>query len=511
MIEQKSGERYTFAGSVPDVPGALHLVAAIITAQQGNINRVQYDHRIDPHIVFFEVTAPSESFQVIKDALYAAGFLLTSLRPYSTLRCAVFLPHQSGALCEFLTITTAHKANIAFVDFDDQGKHPDRVTLALTLEDEATVDSLLQDLRSRYRIEVLECDTSGRALDDTVFYIRFAQEVRNITGNQDDALLLAFLGDINHIVQELAALGKDPREVFETIRRGGERLVQTSGDGFYADIQKIVVSPDVTLICCQPPTGGNVFLIDTPGDQVMIDTGYGIYHRDISSVLASVVPGGLTRLSRIIITHADADHCGAGAHYPARSLMHRGTLEIIKCSNRAFRSRSEDSVLEAVYTTMINLFSHFSPPTEIDLLPQPSGENRGPFPILTKIRIGGIEFEVLEGLGGHQYGQIYLFSPTEGLLFSGDTAINFAHITPDRADYNAIAVFLVTSVNVDSDLAREERKALLAIAESCDQNLALTGKRCIICGGHGPVSVLSHSGLIPYSEVQRFTMKGCSH
>ena len=137
--------------------------------------------------------------------------------------------------------------------------------------------------------------------------------------------------------------------------------------------------------------------------------------------------------------------------------MHAGTREIIRTSNRAYGSRNEDSVLEAFYTKMINLFSKFNSPSDIQCFPGPSGTTRGIFPVIGTVEIGDITLEVLESLGGHTFGQVYLYSRERGLLFAADSVINFSSLSPERADYSSLAAFLVTSVNVDSDLATKER------------------------------------------------------
>ena len=108
---------------------------------------------------------------------------------------------------------------------------------------------------------------------------------------------------------------------------------------------------------------------------VMVDTGYGIYHRDIMTMLSRYGLSDISRLSRIIVTHADADHCGAAGFFPVPVFMHAGTLEIIRTNNRAYGSRNEDSVLEAFYTKMINLFSKFNTPPDIRCFPGPPGRH----------------------------------------------------------------------------------------------------------------------------------------
>ncbi len=115
---------------MPDAPGSLHRAAEIIKKYEGNINRIQFDRRIDPATVFYEVTVSEESFRKITNDLSVIGYLQTSLKPLNFLKCCVYLPHRPGALYEFLNFTTSVGANIAFIDFDDKGRHPDRLRKA---------------------------------------------------------------------------------------------------------------------------------------------------------------------------------------------------------------------------------------------------------------------------------------------------------------------------------------------------------------------------------------------
>ncbi len=488
---------------MPNTPGSLHRAAEIIKKYEGNINRIQYDRRIDPSTVFYEVTASKEAFRKITRDLALIGYLQTSLKPLNFLKFCVYLPHKPGALYEFLNITTSVGANIAFIDFDDKGRHPDRLTVSLNLEQSSVVDQLLNQLKSSYRLEILEYDTTGKHLDDTVFYVRYAQAIRELIGESEENFLLAFLADTNHIVQELMAQGNDPRKVFESVLKTGQTMWATTRDRFYADVQKFQITELCTLFCFQVPCGGNIFLIATKDEKVLIDTGYGIYHQEVLSMLSRYGLGDEGQVSRIIVTHADADHCGAAGYFTAPIFMHEGTLAIIKKNNRAFGSRSEHSVLEEFYTKMINLFSKFNSPTKVECFSRDAITMQGIFPVIGLMSIGDLELEILEGLGGHTYGQIYLYSQKAGLLFAADSVINFSSLTKERADYSSLAAFLVTSVNVDSDLAKKERKALLEIASETDKALLTTGRRCLICGGHGAVSVLEENRLISYGPIER--------
>ncbi|WP_292518109.1 MBL fold metallo-hydrolase [Methanoculleus sp.] len=489
---------------MPDEPGTLHRAAEIIKSYRGNINRIQYDRRIDPATVFFEVTATPATYSQMKEDLHAIGYLQETLPTLGFLRFSIYLPHEPGSLFDLLTYITGAGANIAYIDFDDQRCSSGKVTISLNVEETAIVESLLDRLKSRYRLEIIEYDTTGERLDDTVFYVRFAQAVRGLIGTAEDEFLLSFLQDVNHIVQELNSLGQDPREVFESILATGRTLKNTTKDRFYADVQRIRLSDDVEVFCFQMPGGGNIFLLRAPDETVMIDTGYGIYHEDAVRMFQHYGLGDLTRINRIYITHADADHCGAGGLFAAKAYTHTGSLAIIRQANRAYGSRSEASILEEVYTTVINLFSHFSAPEDLELFPDEPIGTRSIFPILARFTVHDIEFEVLESLGGHMHGQVYLFSPDHGIIFTADTLINFGSLDEDRKRYNSLADFLVTSVNVDSECARQERKALLELVRETDEELALHGRRCLVACGHGAVSVLSDGRLEAVGPIERY-------
>jgi len=505
-------EQFSFIACMPDIPGALHRAAEIITRYDGNINRIQYDRRIDTHTVFFEVTALPQAYEKIREELEKIGYLQTSFQPVAFVKFHVYLPNCPGALFDLLNHITSSKSNITFLDFDDRGKHPERLVVGLHIEDPQMIDALLNQLKSRYRLDILEYDTTGEKLDDTVFYLRLTQKLRSFIGSAEDAFLMRFLQDINHITQELSNLQKDPIEVFENILKVGDYLNRTSGDNFYADVQRVRIKDDIELFCFQPPCGGNIYLFDTPSERVMIDTGYGIYYQDIVNMLQYYGLGDLSRLKRIYITHADADHCGAAGFFSAPSHLNRETFLITRETSRAYGSSNQDCILEEVYTKIINLFSRFTPPSNTVIFPEvpfssETIEKRGAFPVIARFRIGDLEFEALAGMGGHMHGEVFYLCPEEGLLFPEDAVINFKSLSPDRTAYNVLADYLMTSVNVDSKLAREERHSLLSLIFEIDEQLARKNKKCLICCGHGSMSLLDNGKLIEYKGSERYVAR----
>ncbi len=495
-------KKFSFITRMPNEPGALHKAAEIAKDYDGNIHRIHYNRKIDPNTVFFEISAFETSYKEIRDNLEEIGYLQTSLKPLNFLKFNIFLPNTSGALFEFLNHLTTTNANIGFLDFDDSSKRHDKLTVSLTLDESSSLNVLLDNLKSIYRLEILEYDTEGQNLDDTVFYIVFAQKLREIIGEEDD-FLIKLLNDINHIVQELTRLGEDPKRVFESILLTGNTLKDTSGDNFFADIQKIDLSPNNQLYCIQPPCGGNIYVINSPEETVMVDSGYGIYHSDILKLFQNLGIN-LNHLKSIYITHADADHSGAAGSYNIKSFMHRGTWDIIEEVNRAYGSNAEECILEEVYTGLINLFSRFNPPENVEIFSEEVIRMRGPFPVIHSFKVGDLEFEVLESLGGHLYGQVFFLCQEEGLLFTGDSLINLDSLSKGRKSYNLLAKNLMTSVNVNGKMAKKERNGLLGLIDELNDNLSIEDKKCLICGGHGAVSILSGDILEIYGQTDNY-------
>ena len=187
-------------------------------------------------------------------------------------------------------------------------------------------------------------------------------------------------------------------------------------------------------------------------------------------------------------------------------LMHPTCKAILDAGTRNHGSVNNLDLLEKFYTTSINTMSRMNVPDKvIECGTEPIGM-RGLFPIIEKISFAGMEFEVWESLGGHIAGQLLLFEPNLGMLFTSDAFINFATLSKERADYCSIADSMIGSVNVDSEIARTERKELTCLAVELDAELKKNGKYLLICCGHGAVSKIDENGnLVPASELIHYS------
>ncbi len=74
---------------------------------------------------------------------------------------------------------------------------------------------------------------------------------------------------------------------------------------------------------------------------------------------------------------------------------------------------------------------------------------------------GELHFEVYQGKGGHLQGETVLIDYDKKISFTGDIYVNVHGMTPQQAEYNKYAPVLMTSVDTDPELCKEERNAII--------------------------------------------------
>ena len=90
-----------------------------------------------------------------------------------------------------------------------------------------------------------------------------------------------------------------------------------------------------------------------------------------------------------------------------------------------------------------------------------------------------LHFTLYAGNGGHNKGEIVICNEANKLLFTGDIMVNIKGFRKEQAAFNALAPYLMTSVNMNSALASEERNAVLREFDPAVYNYCC-GHGCII-------------------------------
>jgi len=267
----------------------------------------------------------------------------------------------------------------------------------------------------------------------------------------------------NQIMQRLDKLNQSPHQTFDVIGKFVDMMVTYSGEGYRPRISKTELKDGFTLHLIEPPCGSNTYILEKGEQLLFIDTGYACYEQDMLRLLHELLPDFDDRRKCCIITHPDMDHCG---------LLHWfDTVYVSPLSREHFRRENagephfrEEIPAHAPYCAMTRLVSHYRPPKLETLSVIGSADIDDPaqpiFPLGT-LDFCGLRLTVYRGNGGHAVGEVVIVDEADKLVFSGDILVNPKGFTKPQAEYNLLAPYMMSSVNVNSALASAERKYLL--------------------------------------------------
>ena len=489
----------SYVTNMPDKTGAFLLASKIIAKHNGNIVRVSYNKAVDLHTLFIDVEAAEPDLEEIAKALESVGYLKGTIPETRLIVVAIKIPDRPGAVLPVLKILDRYDINISYIDSSASGAPYQNFKMGLLIENPTLVKMLLDDISELYPIDILDYDDSERNLDNTIFYIRLANDMQKRLGLSTEKTM-EFIAESNRILQLLQEKGENPEKVFDYIRRFANFVIKHRGDGFNADIEKLPISPAVTLYNIQPPCGSNTYVLDSAAELVLIDTGYAIYAPEMQKIFAELFPDWNERRKRVYITHADVDHCGLLSKLEDAPIhLNQKSAASLLRQSRGIPDYREDYDFCLGYSKLSRIISGYLPPAAERFMIIDSGtpqEHRELLPI-GSFRVADLEFEVFEGSGGHLYGEMVFVCRDPGLVFSGDILVNISGFSPERSEFNSLAPYLMRSVNVDSSKATAMRRQTIGLIEAIDGR---NPKPCIVCGGHGPLSLLQDGKLVKSQE-----------
>lgn len=303
-----------------------------------------------------------------------------------------------------------------------------------------------------------------------------------------------YIKEAEEAVKVRAAEGLEGTKYLELVETIGTYLKGNSGKDFTSDYQEFAISDDIRLFSFELPGGGNLYVFLTPEGKMILDTGYGYFYKDCENMMKNLGLGDFSDVKVVVCTHGDADHCGASGHFAVPPVMHPVTKALLDSGTRNYHSHNSLELLEKVYTTTINTFSKMKISKDVILCKTEEIAKHGLFSVIDHLDFAGMHFEIWESLGGHIAGQIFLYEEKLGLLFTSDALFNFASLSKARAAYCSIADTMIGSVNVNSEIARTERRELTRLALEMEAALNKLGRRLLVACGHGAVSRIEPDG-----------------
>lgn len=494
IVEVTVMAQKSFVTNMPDKAGAFLRASRIIARRGGNIVRVSYNKAVDLHMLFIDVAAPEDSLKEIEADLHDIGYINKKISETRIIEVLVKIEDKPGAILPVLEIFNKYDINISYLNSSACGKPYQDFKFGLLIENPKIIKTLLDEISNIYQTDIIDCDNSEENLDNTVFYIRLANEMQKLL-NLSPKKTIQFVAESNRILQMLQTDGENAPKVFDYIRRFAYFVSSSRGENFKVDVEKLELGDNVMLYSIEPYCGSNIYVFDTPCGITIIDSGYAIYADEMRKTFKALIPNWKSKRKSVYITHADVDHCGLLSKFGnAEIFVNRKSAESLKRQAMGIPDFRENTELRLGYSKISRIISGYEPPDAEKLkiidVETPIEHDR-----LLKIGVmpvGNFEFEIFEGSGGHLVGEMIYVCREAGIVFTGDILVNISGFSKRRAEFNSLAPYLMKSVNVDSKKATEMRKQITAIINEISGK---NQKPCIICGGHGPISTLQNGKL----------------
>lgn len=479
-------KKQIYVTRMPDKPGSFMLASKIIMKNHGNIVRVSYNKAIDVRTLFIDVEAEHEDLDRIARELASIGYLNDSLEDTRVIVIEIKIKDEPGGVYPVLKILEQYDINISYMNSYANGTPYQNFKMGLLIENPDMIKLILDDISELYQVDVINYNNLENTLDNTIFYIRLGNDIQKLLGLSMEKTM-EFISEANRNLQMLQDKGENPEKVFNYVRRFAEFVSSHKGESFRADISRYDVSPGIRLHVIEPPCGSNTYIFEQPDGLLFIDTGFAVYADEMLGIFQSLFPGFDERRKSILVTHADVDHCGL--------------LSVLKDADIYLNHKSADSLVRQFngdpdyrelnnffigYSKLSRIITDYAPPVpdRFRILGRDVPEEHEELLRIDTVDFGGIELEIYEGSGGHLFGEMVFLCRKYRLVFTGDIYVNIDGLSEERAEFNSLAPYLMTSVNTNSGYASNMRSEVFKLIDGAGRE----GFR--IFGGHGAVKTL---------------------
>ena len=445
---------------MPDKAGAFLQASRLISSLGANITRISYNKAVDTHTMFIDVSGSEDQLRRVSDGLWEMGYYQNMDQAPQVLLLECMLPAVAGSMVPVLELVNRYKFNISYVNCGEAKGDFQSLKLGLFVENHEQIRTFLDQASQICEVRIIDYDGSERVLDNTVFYISFANQVAaklNLSRRKAQEIM----AQSNRIMQRLDELDEPFYKTFDYISRFADQLVRHKGENFQAQISRMALSRG-ELYCIQPPCGSNTCIIRIGNELLFIDCGFALYAPEMVALLRQLFPD-FDRMRRCIaITHPDIDHCGLLPMFDEIYVSYAAHEHFLREHTGEPNAR-EMNPAHAPYIAISRILSKYIPPemAHLHIIDAYPDDPASPLSPIGHFDFQGLRFDLYRGNGGHVEGEVAIVCEEEQLLFSGDIVVNIDGFSRPQAAFNRLAPYLMSSVNMDSRLASVERKALL--------------------------------------------------
>ena len=451
----------TYVTSMPNHIGAFLKASKCFSQLNINITRVSYNKAVDSHTLFIDAEGTEEQLKKADIELEKIGYLQSDTNKTSIVLIEFRLSDVPGSVTNVLELINEFNFNISYISSQENGTDYQYFKMGLYVEDYDKVSEFLKEAEKLCKVRVIDYNSSEKVYDNSIFYNTYVLGLSQTMGLSED-VSRELLVHVNLAMQTLDEQGLSPYRTFDSISKFAELLGASKGSSFNPRISthKITDNTEITLI--EPPCGSNTIIIKSNDKILFVDSGYACYSDEMIKIFKKVVPDFENMEKTILVTHADVDHCGLLPMFD-KIITSSKTANCLQREYEGKNGYREENPLHRPYINICKILTSYKAvnPEKITAM---WNDVENPSEPLTQIGFFDFEelhFEVYEGKGGHLPGEIVLIDYSKHIAITGDVYINMHGLTAEQAEYNQYAPILMTSVDTDSKLCLEERKAIM--------------------------------------------------
>ncbi len=465
----------TYVTKMPNHIGAFLKASKCFSELGINITRVSYNKAVDSHTLFIEVDGEEAQFEKANKKLQEIGYLSNGDANTKIVLLEFRLEDKPGSVTSVLELISQFNFNISYISSQENGSDYQYFKMGLYVDETKDLTEFLAQAEKLCEVKVIDYNNTEKVFDNSIFYNSYVDglvKTMKLSEKKKEDLLV----NVNLAMQTLDEQGLSPYKTFDSISKFAELLAESRGRNFNprVTVHKITEKTKITLI--EPNCGSNTAIIESDGERAFVDSGYACYKDEMLGLIKSLVPNFRESAERLIITHADVDHCGLLNEFDEVILSQR-SFESLSAETDKSAGFRERNYLHLPYVNICKTLTDYRTVDKSKLRPSWNKSSlTAPIEQIGFFSLGELNFEVYEGKGGHLLGEIILIDYEHKLAFTGDVFINLSDLTKKQAEYNQYAPILMTSVDTDAKLCAKERSAFL-------QRLGVGAWS--IFGGHG--------------------------
>lgn len=426
-----------------------------------NITRVSYNKAVDSHTLFIDAEGTEEQLKKADTELEKIGYLQTNANKISIVLIEFCLPDIPGSVTNVLELINEFNFNISYISSQENGTDYQYFKMGLYVDDYDKIAEFLKEAEKLCKVRVINYNSYEKVYDNSIFYNTYVMGLSQIMGLSDE-VSKRLLVNVNLAMQTLDEQGLSPYRTFDSISKFAELLAKSKNEKFLPRITAQQISKETKVLLIEPACGSNTAVIISDGELLFVDSGYACYKGEMLQVLRASIPDFDKLPKRLLLTHADVDHCGMMDIFSEIIVSYHSARSLINETKGRNGFREENLIHKPYINICKTLTAYKTVDPEKLKTPWRDVENlEDPLTQIGFFDFADLHFEVYEGKGGHLPGEVVLIDYKNHIAFTGDVYINVHGLTAEQAEYNQYAPILMTSVDTDPKLCGEERAAIL--------------------------------------------------